>query len=383
MNLLGLLGIQSRSQGSVDSYGGTSPLAGVLPPARSAVTDVNLDSALSINSVFRAVQILSGAVSQLELGVWRAGIEIDSPAIVRQPDVNKTLSQFLKRTTISLAGTGNAYWLLINNSAGATDSIQILNPLAVSIGEDKQGRKVYHYASETYRTDQVKHLRLLEVPGHEYGLGPVQSCRSGLGSALSLRDYSDNWFSKSAVPTGVLSTDLNLTGPEADAYKARWNEMQAERSVAVLSKGLKYEPILLSPADAQFLESQQFSVTTVAQMFGIPAPYLLAAVQGSSMTYQNLEMADSQFVKYTLMAYLKEIEDALSSVLPRGQVAKFKLDGFLRPDAKSQADIHKIYFDMGVISADEIRADKGWTGPAPQRKPAPAPAPAPENGLPA
>jgi HK97 family phage portal protein len=363
---LSFLGIETRS-GSFESAGGSSPLPGVIPPLRSDARSINLDTGLSLPAVYRAIFILAGAVSQLELDVWRNGDRVlPKPALARNPDADATLSQFLKRTVVGLAGTGNAYWRMIDGPRSVS-SIEILDPLQVRPYHDGNGRKRFAVGDKVYSTNEVRHLRLLEVPGHIEGLGPIQACRSGLNSALSLREYADNWFSDSAIPTGVLSLQTQLTDTVATETKRRWEEVQASRGVAVLGNGAKYEPILLSPADAQFIESQHLSVTTVAQMFGIPAPFLLAAVQGNSMTYTNMEQANNAFVTYTLMAYVREIEDALSAVLVNGQTAKFDLSGFLRPDAKGQSEIDKTYVDMGVKSPQEVRDALGLPGRVPTK----------------
>lgn len=378
---LSFIGIEARAQqGSVASAGGTSPLAGVIPPARSTVTDVSVDRALTIPAVYSAVSIITTTVAQLKLSVWRNGEEIPTPYLVRRPDVDQSLSQFLKRTVFGLATTGNAYWHVIRAADGTTASLSVLNPLAISIRYGDRGQKIYDYADSaggrSFSANQVKHLRLLEVPGTPYGLGPVQAARTALSGAMDLSQYAEQWFRDGAVPTGVLSTDQQLNPDDAAAMKARWHETQASRDVAVLGKGLTYAPIILNPADAQFLESRQYSVTDIARLFRVPASYLLAEVNGSSLTYSNLEQVDTAFVRIGLMQYLIEIEDALSDLLVRGQEAKFNLDGLLRPDAKTLAEIHAIYLSANVLSTDEVRAQKGWTGPAPvQPKPEPATAP--------
>jgi phage portal protein BeeE len=71
-------------------------------------------------------------------------------------------------------------------------------------------------------------------------------------------------------------------------------------------------------------------------MFGIPASKLLAAVDGTSMTYTNTEMVNREYIQDTLMQYINPIEDALSDLLPRGQTVKLKLDGLMRADTAAR-----------------------------------------------
>jgi HK97 family phage portal protein len=358
-------------------------LPGVLPPTRQAATAITLDRALGVTAAYRAVSILTTAAGQLTLEAVRGGAVVASTFLDR-PDPDISVTKLVKRLTVGLAGTGNAYlrkFYAGPETSAALVGVRALDPLRTSVHYDENGRKSYRYLERGRQLElsasEVTHLRLLEVPGHDYGLGPVEACRLTLAGALDLHQYADQWFSESGVPTGVLSSDQHLNKDAADMYRERWHQTQARRDVAVLGLGLTYSPIVLNPADAQFLESRQFSVTDVARMFGIPAAYLLAEVNGSSMTYQSLEMADTQFVRYTLMSYLTEIEDAFSDLLPRGQRARFDLAGLLRPDTMTRAKVHQAYRAMGVLSVNEVRADEGLAPIADgDEHAAPAPAPA-------
>lgn len=305
-----------------------SPL--VLPPARSNAIDLNTDSALSIATVFRSVSLITTSVSQLSLSTYRGKEEIPNPLVITQPDNDRSLSSFLKRTTTGLATGGNAYWKLTRNSAGVVNNIEVLNPLAVDVRYSDTGVKSYGYGSKTFSDKNVKHLRLMEVPGHNLGLGPIQAYKNGLTGALALRRHSDNWLSNSGVPTGVLKTNQELDAEASQAYKDKWHELTAQGGVAVLGNGLEFTPLLLNAADIAFIESANLSDLQVARIFGIDAALLNIALQGSNLTYQNRQELISNFIQLTLMAYLLEIEDALSSVLPRGQEVKFNVKDFLR-----------------------------------------------------
>lgn len=374
-------------QGSVASAGGTSPLPGVIPPVYGNTGIVTVESALSLGSVYRAVDVLANSVQQLELGVWRGNAEVkNTPAVVSRPDVNSNASKFLKKTTISLATNGNAYWRVTRSDATApVTNLEVLNPLGVNLSYDNNGNRVYSYNNGVKTVDlkewQIKHLRLMEIPGSDFGLGPIQAAQGELRNNLNLRHYSGQVFSE--YPSGIVSAKDFLDKDMAQAYSERWYEDEANgRRIRFLGNGMTYQPILLAPEDAQFLENQSFSITQVARLFGIPANYMLADA-GNSQTYQNMEQVDTAFVKYTLTGYLREIEEAFSDLLPRGQKARFKLEGFLRADDKTRAEVNKTYKEMGVLSAEEIRIAEGW-GPMPDdlKNQTKAPAPQAPNAAP-
>jgi len=354
--------------------------ADILPPSRDT-GELTIDRALAITSVFRAVTILSTTCSQLTLGVWRGDDELETPSVVRQPDPDRPLSAFLKRTVVNLALFGNAYWMVDRNARGEVVNLRVLDPNRVHVSLDQRGSKTYGVStvdgkSRTYDDRRVQHLRLLEVPGNVYGLGPIQAGRGGLNSARQVEEYAANWFDKGGVPTGTLNTAQNLDPDTTAALQAAWAAMLSESKTAILGSGTSYNPIFLNPADAQWLETKQFSVTEVARLFGIPAAYLLAEVNGSSMTYSNISQLNTVFHQTTLMSYLSEIEDALSILLPRGQAAKFKVDQLLRVDDQARYTAYSTALTAGFLTVDEVRAREGLP-PLPE-EPEPTPAPEPE-----
>lgn len=346
-------------------------------PALRSVTSLNVDRAMTLPSVFRAIQLTAGMAAQLRVGVQRWDEWIETPTLIRQPDPWRPLDSWIERVVVGLATDGNAFLRKVHDpTSGRLMALEVLNPFKVHVGRDK-GRKVFRYYGDPdgkerrYTADQVVHLWGLEVPGLDRGLGPIGHCRLSLQGAVDIRDYAADWFRSDDVPSGVLETDQRLDAEARKAYKAAWlNEGEDPKrlgpSVRVLGSGLKYAPIMLKPADAQWLEAQAFGVLDVARMFGLPGDYLLAAVEGSSLTYANLEMIDAQYLRTTLFpVYLRKIEAALSSVLPHGQRARFDTSELLRPDAKTRAEIDRTYVEIGVLDPTEIRRREGWTGPAP------------------
>lgn len=345
---------------------------------------VSTDRAIGLASVYRAVSIIGTSVSQLPVGVWRSGEEIDlaTTALVNKPNLDISRSAFFEQTAVSMAVSGSAYWLLEGKTTptGTPKNLVVLNPHLTRVAYDDNGKKFYESEGKRYPDWKVKQLWLTRLPGYDYGIGPIQAAQNELRGMLDTRNYSDNWFREGGVPSGVLSNKQQMSPGEAERAKKAFDANQAERGrgVVALSGDWSYQPTYLSPRDALFIEMRQFDTTQVARMFGIPATYMLAGVEGNSMTYTNLEMVDTQFVRYTLMKYLTEIEDALSDLLPRGQEARFKIDVLLRADTKTRYESYKVGIDAGFLSVNEAREIEGRlplsAAELKALKPAPAPA---------
>ena len=349
-------------------------------PQRPTEATLTPETALTISAVFRAVQIIVTAVSQMDLGVYRNGVEIPSPALIKQPNVNDSASAFVEETVYSLATHGNAYWR-IYRSNGVISSLEVLDPSVVGIRYEKN-RKVYYIGTEDFRVEDIKHLKFMRKPGQDFGVGPIQMGKAELQRALRLKNFVDNWFDTSRPPAFVLKTDQVLNAEEAQEYATRAQAFINNNGMFVLGQGLELQNVFSSPRESQYIDVQQQAVKDIARLFGIPANDLLAELSGTSMTYQNVEQANLTFLQKTLSRYMTEIENGLTDLLPRGQRVQFKESDLLRLDAKTKAEIRQIQITSGERTANEFRAEDGLE-PLPEKKqPASVPAPEVTNGNP-
>jgi HK97 family phage portal protein len=289
-------------------------------------------------------------------------------SLVMQPDSNKSLSDFLKRTAVCLSTQGNAFWRIYANSAGLPKQVEVLNPLQVLVRYSDTGVKFYDYngyanrGTVTLKDSEVKHLRLMEVPNRVLGLGPIEAGRDTIRALLDLQDYQATFLSDGGVPNGLLSTDEDLDSELAGKYQSKWYENLKVGKTAVLGRGVKYQALTVNPQEALFTEQVTAGITAVARVFGIPAHLLIAAVEGNSMTYMNLVTSDTVFVRYGLKEYLTAIEDAFSELLPRGTSVRLLTDEWLRGDDRSRSDVATKNLTSGVWTINEARA---YTGKSP------------------
>lgn len=343
--------------------------AKVAPPARTSRNVVTRDTALTLSTVFRAVQIHATAVSQLPLKIERQGQLISNPpSIIVKPSLSMSRSRFLEELTGCLFLDGNAFLKLITVNGVVVD-MDVLDPRKVTVRTDpRTGVKLYAYGNkQDYTTAEIKHLKYLSVTGNDRGLGPIQAAQAEVAGALDARDYGSGWFTESGMPSGILSSNTPLTKDQADQWRAEWDGLDAEGNrkpdagghhTRVLGSGISYVPMLLKPADVQFLESQQFNTTQIARLMGVPGSLFLAAVEGGSQTYSNVEQDWIGYVRFSLMNVLREIEEAFTEITPNGQTARFDIDVLLRTDTKTRYEAHNLALTGGWKTPDEVRADE-------------------------
>ena len=327
-------------------------------PSRESFV-VTESSALSLVAVSRAISVLQTAIMQIPVEVERNEEYIQGPLWLETPDVENNVSQaeWLGTTLFHMEATGNAFWLVQKGPRGIVN-IKNIHPQLVSITVDGYGQPHYWINGTEYSRDTVVHIKLWENldPYRPLGEGPIQRHRSVLRSALDLHDYADNWFRTAAVPTGTLTTSEFLSADVAKQNKDAFIASQQERSVAVLSSGLKYDSISLSPEEAQFLENQKYINRQIATMFGVPVAYLGMSVEGQGMTYVNGNEDRAKLYEDGLQQYIVRIEQAITDLLPRGQYAEFNLTEFLRPNTKLRYESYAIGLDKKFLTVEEIRA---------------------------
>lgn len=363
MNLIKRMGLASglltRAEDGSDGSTSSAPL----PPVRSDGSALTPDTALTLHAVFRAVMIhVTGAI-QLSLDVERGGVALRDPLpLVAKPDPEQTRSAWIEQNVTSLALTGNAFWRLYRDSTGAVIAARVLNPHAVTVVKNLDPRQApdgekysYYHNAERIPAVDVRHLCYLRVPGHRSGLGPIQAARYELAGVRDTRDYASNWFRDSGQASSTLTTEQKITRAQADEYRQAWYETPAGQ-LRVLGNGLRYETYALNPADAQWLDSQRFDVTRVARLMGAPASLMLASVEGGSQTYANVEQDWIGYVRFSLMKYLREIEEALSSVLPYGHAARFNIETLLRSDTKTRYEGYQLGIASGFLLRSEVRS---------------------------
>ena len=332
---------------------------GIRPPAR---TPAGHDP-LTLSTVFRGVQVLQTAISGLPIYERRNGVRLStvSPLIV-QPDGKRSRRDFLGDIVAALALDGNSFVRLVRFN-GEIVTCEVLPPNLVTVTnaskDPAEPAYRFSYLGHTYTSDDIVHSKFLNVPGRLRGLGPISAAREEVEAAQQARDYKARFYSDSSNLKGYLRSSENITAEAAQQAKQAWKSNGDAADIKVVGKSLEYVPLDLKPADLQFLETQKFDTTQIARLLGIPASIMLAAVDGSNLTYSNIEQSWIEFADYTLAAYAGEIEEILNRLLPRGREAKFDWDSSRRANMSDRFDAYKTAIDAGFYTLNEVRAKEG------------------------
>lgn len=207
-------------------------------------------------------------------------------------------------------------------------------------------------------------IEFQRLPGAAKGVGPFDAADDTLSAARAANDWARKLFTESGTPSGILKVPGKLTHTEAKKLRADWDELhQGGRGTAVVSGGMEYSPISLTPEQAQFIAARGFGIQEIARILGIPQHFLNAGqIPGTSqsLTYTNVQSVFRELTSVTLYpTYLRRIEAVWSTFLPRGVDAVFDLSDFTQADDGTRYTALKTAIDAEILTVDEARESEG------------------------
>ena len=331
---------------------------------------VSAESALTFSAVWAAMRLLSESISTLPVGVFRkenngdnTEINTDLAFLIKyQPNSYQNKITFYEKIIMDMLSDGNSYVKIVRNGAGRVIELLPINYSDVEIYTLEN--KLYYSdekTGETHDSENILHFKMITGPDGIKGLSPIEQCKNAIGWGMDVQAYSSTFFKNGGKLSGILESDRALSEQAIDrlrnSFNSNYGTLSGSNQTAVLEEGLKYKSISVTPDQAQFLASRQFSVEEVARIFGIP-PHLLRDLSKSS--FNNIEMQSQEFVSYSLMPYITKIELEMSLKLFRKNVIgreyiKFNVNGLLRGNVKDRADYYKTAITNGWMSVNEVR----------------------------
>jgi len=265
---------------------------------------------------------------------------------------------------------GNAYAQIIRNGKGEVIALYPLMPNRMRVDRDSKGELYYSYTRYSDEAPAINGMTVtlrpsdvLHIPGLGFdglvGYSPIAMAKNAIGLAMATEEYGAKFFANGAAPGGVLEHPGTIKDPQK--VKESWNMAYQGSSnahrVAVLEEGMKYQPIGISPEQAQFLETRKFQINEIARIFRVP-PHMVGDLEKSS--FSNIEQQSLEFVKYTLDPWVIRWEQAISrSLLSPSEkklyFSKFNVDGLLRGDYASRMNGYATARQNGWMSANDIR----------------------------
>jgi HK97 family phage portal protein len=336
---------------------------------------ISATDALAIADCWAATRVLCDAASSLPLHVYRrrddGGRErVTSGRLVElldRPGPATTQADLISTLMAHLVIHGAGYVGKFRQQ-GEVTQLGPLHPERVRPELDG-GRLRFRYSPGTTAQQMLSEADLVYVRGLSvdglHGLSVVQQAADVLGLSRELIKHALSYFQVVDAggvprPAGVLSITrpIDATGRARELEGLR-AESRSHGILVIEGEDAKYLDIAGDLDSAQFVEQRRLVAQEIARVFRIP-PHMLGAPTSDSMTYSTTEQQSLDFVKYSLQPWLRRIELAISNdpdLCFQRQYVRFEVDGLLRADAKTRAEVYALALDpvQGWMTREEVR----------------------------
>lgn len=329
--------------------------------------------AMSLAAVYRCVEVISDSVAQLPIGLYKVKKGGNVPylthpaywLVAKEPSPMMSRFTFIKLLVTSTILRGNGYAYIKRDQMGNAKELIFIDAGKVTVEVRANNEVVYNGVGfGLIPARDMIHIINYTIDGI-HGISTLANAANTIGLASASEYHANSFFTGGANVGGILNVQGPLNQKQSEEIKNKWNNafgpVGVPNGVAVLPGNMQFQKITVDPADAQLLETRQYSVVDICRFFGV-SPVKCFDLSHSS--YSTVEATQLAFLTDTLSPILEKIELEFERKLFRADEkwridVRFDTSALLRADTSSRASYYNTLFNMGAISANEIRAEMG------------------------
>lgn len=337
------------------------------------------DAVLGLSAVFACIRLLADTVATLPFHAYEATgdqrAQLDpQPAWIERPvprDPSITRVVHFQQVLTSLLLDGNSFTLAAPNIFNPAE-LRVLDPRMVDI--DRQSDSSVVYRVRDYRNQligefdwtQIVHIPLIRLPGELRGVSPLEAERQLFSGAISVEElgarFARNGLWLSAMveaPQGVQFTEEQANALIAK-IEAKYSGSRHAGRVGILTGGATLKQLSVTPEQAQFLQTMQYTDERIFRVFRVP-PSVAGMTKEGAVSFASSREQSVGFEKHTIRPLVETIEPAYSLLLGPGRYVRFSTKGLLRADPKTQADIYHLGLTDTWLDVDDVRRYEDMT----------------------
>ncbi len=364
--LEGRSGVATPEKWLVDFFrGGADSHSGVM---------VDETTAMKYSAYFCGVRKISDTIGSVPLILYQRlndGKEraVDHPNYDKfrnAPNPNMTAMTFRSTLQNHLLSWGNAYAQILWRNDQTIEALCPLRPDRMKVSRNNNNELQYEYNYQGIKTIPIPNNQILHIPGFGFdgtiGYSIVRLAKESIGLGLATQEFGARFFGSGTHPGMIVEHPGQLSPPaRKNIINTLFTPLKGlgkSHSVALLEEGMKASPVGIPPEDAQFIETQKFSVTDMARWLNIP-PHMIMDLEKA--TFSNIQEQTLEFLVYTMRPWFILWQEwlnlrTLSSVERKTYYYEYLINAILSADIEKRYNAYAIASDRGWFNADEIRA---------------------------
>lgn len=334
-------------------------------------------SALTLASVWGAVDMVSGDVAKLPLDVFKRlenddrEVALDHEAeflVSAEPNEEMCAFEFWKRVMVHAMLWQNAYcWV---SRAGGSQRGKLLGIYNLLPDRTKpvrlsDGRLAYETEVDGKREVlfdwEVMHIKGMCIDS-ERGCDLVVMARDAIGLALAAQGYNAKFFANGAQTAGTLTVPAAMSEPAVQKLEEGLKRRTGKDNwfkLMILREGAQFHATTIDAQKSQTHELREDQVRDMARFFRIPPPKLGLS---ESVSYNSAEMAGLDYlgscISQWLAAIVGEAQRKLLSERERREFSHYmahNVSKLIEIDVKTTNEVLAIQRQNEVINANEWR----------------------------
>jgi HK97 family phage portal protein len=359
---------ESRSIAGSESWITTPSLAGVV---------VTEETAPTFGAVYSCLLVLSSDVSAIPFQVVRrepsGGRSVDHDGLIHglvchSPDEQLSSMSWIGAKVWHLNTHGNAYSKILRDRRLRPAEVVLLDPRKVRPLRNRDGRIYYDVEGELVLAEDMIHVANVGFDGL-VGKSPIRQCMETLGLGMAAEKFGAAYYGNGTNAKGILTTPNELDQVERDQLRKEIQDQHGgpynAHRFMLLQGGLTFTPTTIPADEAQFIATRKFQLEECCRIFRVPP----TKVQNlDRANFANLEEVNLDYYDSSLKPWARRFEVELTRKLftrdeRRTYAVEHDTSSLLKGRVLDQANADKLYREMGVSSADEIRALRNRGGP--------------------
>lgn len=314
---------------------------------------ITREQALTLPAVSGAVDFISGMIASMPVKLYKykdgkvESKDDDPRVLLLNGDTGDTLDAFqMKKAMVEdyLLGKGG-YSYIRRNRNDVTGLFYVKDIYVSTIPNFKPIYKDFYLIVEGETYQKYEFIKLLRnTKDGATGVGLTEEVGTALETAFNTLLYQLNIVKSGGNKKGFLKSQRKLGQDEINVLKQAWNNLYANstENVVVLNNGLEFQEASNSSVEMQLNESKKTLQAEINNIFHIyPNDF-----------YRTFKEGIYPIVKAFTTALNK---DLLLEKEKNKMFFEFDVKEILKANPKEQAEIYKLYKEIGMLTINELR----------------------------
>lgn len=314
---------------------------------------ITREQALTLPAVSGAVDFISGMIASMPVKLYKykdGKVESkgdDPRVLLLNGDTGDTLDAFqMKKAMVEdyLLGKGG-YSYIRRNRNDVTGLFYVKDIYVSAIPNFKPIYKDFYLIVEGETYQKYEFIKLLRnTKDGATGVGLTEEVGTALETAFNTLLYQLNIVKSGGNKKGFLKSQRKLGQDEINVLKQAWNNLYGNSTdnVVVLNNGLEFQEASNSSVEMQLNESKKTLQDEINNIFHIyPNDF-----------YRTFKEGIYPIVKAFTTALNK---DLLLEKEKNKMFFEFDVKEILKANPKEQAEIYKLYKEIGMLTINELR----------------------------